>query len=160
MSIASSGRETCRLTSAGSLEARARHQFQGRQSARPRSPADLALPRRRGDRIDCLPCGDCSQPLLCRFSDAGDDEASQQARKPESEKRQCTKLRGSGHRQCRGLYGDLATPAHRRRYGCRLEGPLQSPLLSANLPRRASGIGALPPPAARLKPSWSVPSLG
>jgi len=26
--------------------------------------------------------------------------------------------------------------------------------------QRTAGIGALPPPAARLKPSWSVPSLG
>ena len=48
-------------------------------------------------------------PDLCRFSDASDDDANHALRRPASEKRQGTKSRKVGHRQCSGLYGDLAT---------------------------------------------------
>ena len=39
----------------------------------------------------------------------------------------------------------LCALSHRRRCPCRLEGPLSGRLLSGNLPRRASGIGASRP---------------
>jgi hypothetical protein len=74
-----------------------------------RTPSLLARIGRVGALGRALVWGAGERRLLCRFSDAGDDEASQQARMPASEKRQGTKSRGSGHRRCRGLYGDLAT---------------------------------------------------
>ena len=36
--------------------------------------ADAARPRRRGDRISRLLCCDAHSRLLCRFSDAGNDD--------------------------------------------------------------------------------------
>ena len=48
------------------------------------------------------------QHLLCRFSDAGDDEARHTLGRAASEKRQGTKSREVRHDRCRGLYGDLA----------------------------------------------------
>ena len=46
--------------------------------------------------------------LLCRFSDAGNDKTIHALWRPASEKRQGTKSRWVGHRQCSGRYGDLA----------------------------------------------------
>ena len=44
--------------------------------------------------------------LLCRFSDAGMTRAIHALRRPASEKRQCTKSREYGTRQCSECYGD------------------------------------------------------
>src|SRR5262249_55410952 len=79
------------------------------RSGRRRAPTlgDLLFKLGRTGSKNTRPMRTC--PLLCRFSDAGNDEASQQARMPASEKRQGTKSRGSRLRRCRGLYGDLAT---------------------------------------------------
>jgi hypothetical protein len=52
---------------------------------------------------------------MCRFSDAGNDEARYKLGRPASEKRQDTKSREVGHRRCRGLYGDLAATSCWRR---------------------------------------------
>src|SRR5262245_23894903 len=45
------GREACRPAGAGSNQIRACHQPQDCEGARPRSAADAARPRRRGDRM-------------------------------------------------------------------------------------------------------------
>jgi len=48
------------------------------------------------------------RPQLCRFSDAGDDEAGHRL---EDRRRKSAEARNRGkwgHRRCRGLYGDLA----------------------------------------------------
>jgi len=59
---------------------------------------------------------DVSESRECRSRESGSVQVfgrrqgrgRPQARRPASEKRQGTKSRGSGHRRCRRLYGDLA----------------------------------------------------
>jgi hypothetical protein len=46
-------------------------------------------------------------PELCRFLDAGNDEASGGVSRPASKKRQGTKSREVGHWRSNGRYGDL-----------------------------------------------------
>jgi hypothetical protein len=75
---------------------------------------------------------DLECPLLCRFSDAGNDEARHTLGRPASEKRQGTKSREVRHGRCRGLYGDLAAASD---WGGWLGGP--APIA---LPRRM-GLG-------------------
>jgi hypothetical protein len=58
-------------------------------------------------------CWQC--PLLCRFSDAGDDETLHALMRPAFEKRQGTKSRSVGQQRCRGRYGDLAAAREWRR---------------------------------------------
>ncbi len=72
-------------------------------------PANAARPRRRGDRIDVLFAAAASGPLLCRFSDAGNDDLATRSgdRRPKS-----AKARNRGRYApwpCRRLsYGDLS----------------------------------------------------
>src|SRR5262244_858438 len=73
--------------------------------------------------------------LLCRFSDAGNDEARHKhgGRRLKSDK---TRNRGKwGHRRCRGLYGDLAAASGWAR--------LVRALAPITLPRRM-GVGDEP----------------
>jgi hypothetical protein len=51
----------------------------------------------------------CMSPLMCRFSDAGNDGLFHALMRPASEKRQGTKSRWVGHGRCSGRYGDLTT---------------------------------------------------
>src|SRR5437870_13000038 len=44
---------------------------------------------------------------MCRFLDAGNNEALRTLSRPASKKRQGTKSREVGHRRCSGRYGDL-----------------------------------------------------
>ena len=65
------GREARGLAGRAVDEVRAGHQCPDRQDARPRRAADVARPRRRGDRIAVQFCCDCSQPLMARSCRSG-----------------------------------------------------------------------------------------
>ena len=69
-------------------------------------------------------CRPCPLPVLCRFSDAGNDDANPALRRPAAEKRQGTKSRREVvRRRCRrGAvpqegYGDLVAGRDFRRFG-------------------------------------------
>jgi hypothetical protein len=83
-----------------SLRARSRHGL-GR-------PSVLRSHCRRCDRIRRLSRCDCSQPLMCRFSDAGDDDRLCTLKRPAFEKRRGRKSRSVVRRWFGWLYGDLA----------------------------------------------------
>jgi hypothetical protein len=51
-------------------------------------------------------CCDCSQPVMCRFLDAGNSETLRTLSGPASKKRQGTKSREVGHRLGSERYGD------------------------------------------------------
>jgi hypothetical protein len=53
-----------------------------------------------------VPLSGLNVPVLCWFLDAGNDETLGRLSWPASEKRQCTKSRECGTRQCSECYGD------------------------------------------------------